>query len=430
MTSVEFTSDAVRNTKFRDKMRGYHPDEVDAFLERTAVAIEQLQNRLADVTERALRAEVALESNSEADESIRRTLTLAQRTAELAVKEANADAERIRAEAIAAAERDRAEADETCTRLVSEATARAESLRADADEAFAAASAAAATVMADAEREAEERRRATDEAISDAERDSAERIAAAQREADEAWAAKAETARRELEADVSTLSAQRSELRAQVEALGTYLAQQRSRVLEVLMSATAEFEASLTPAAEPALVAAALAAERSPEPAAEAVATAIGDEAPATATDDDLESEGRAVPREESAPAPFWSPWNPVTPPARDPDLPAPTAVDLGISNEDAVEPDGPAAVWFPAAVSEATSQAEVVEAAETTEPATDDPVSTPGDPPAGEEPSELGAPSTLLFTLEDEMRREAEQEDGPAADAKPRKTLLGRRRG
>jgi len=32
MSTVEFTSDVVRKKKFRDKLRGYHPEEVDAFI--------------------------------------------------------------------------------------------------------------------------------------------------------------------------------------------------------------------------------------------------------------------------------------------------------------------------------------------------------------------------------------------------------------
>src|SRR6266851_10222957 len=109
MSTVEFTADVVRKTKFRDKMRGYHPEEVDAFVERTATALDVLQSRLAEVTERAMKAEAALESNSETDESIRRTLTLAQRTAEMAVTEAKDEADAIRAEATAESERLRLE---------------------------------------------------------------------------------------------------------------------------------------------------------------------------------------------------------------------------------------------------------------------------------------------------------------------------------
>src|SRR5258708_22326238 len=121
MSTVEFTSDVVRKTKFRDKMRGYHPEEVDAFLERAATALDVLQTRLAEVTERAMKAEAALESNSETDESIRRTLTLAQRTAEMAVAEAKEEAEHIRGDAATDAGRPPAAAGEASGRGRAEA---------------------------------------------------------------------------------------------------------------------------------------------------------------------------------------------------------------------------------------------------------------------------------------------------------------------
>ncbi len=100
MTNVEFTSEAIRSAKFKEKLRGYPPEEVDAFLERCATALEQLTDRpRRDDFACALRAEAALAGNSEADESVRRTLVLAQRTAEMAVREANDEATQIRAAA-------------------------------------------------------------------------------------------------------------------------------------------------------------------------------------------------------------------------------------------------------------------------------------------------------------------------------------------
>ena len=92
MTNVEFTSDVMRSATFREKIKGYNPEDVHALMERSAAAIDQLTARLAEATAWAAKAEAALASNSEADESVRRTLVLAQRTAEMAVREANDEA--------------------------------------------------------------------------------------------------------------------------------------------------------------------------------------------------------------------------------------------------------------------------------------------------------------------------------------------------
>src|SRR5580692_10810840 len=114
MSYVDFTSESVRGARFREKLKGYNQEEVDAFMERAAVALDQLTARLAETMARALKAEAALAGNTETDESVRRTLVLAQRTAEMAVREANDEATQIRAAA-------RTEADRIVTEVKAEA---------------------------------------------------------------------------------------------------------------------------------------------------------------------------------------------------------------------------------------------------------------------------------------------------------------------
>lgn len=114
----------IREVEFRERLRGYHPDDVDEFLERLAAGVETMQDMLREATERASRLEqerahaptqqdvVAPEAPvSPADDSIKRTLALAQRTADLAVSESRQEAARIVSaaeeaaqEAVAAAE--------------------------------------------------------------------------------------------------------------------------------------------------------------------------------------------------------------------------------------------------------------------------------------------------------------------------------------
>ena len=110
---MDVTPQVINEVEFHQKMRGYDPDEVDDFLERVAVAVEQLQDRIRQLEQRAVAAErraaetasrakdapppvAASKPANEAEETeaIRRTLVLAQRTADAAVKEAEDEAKR------------------------------------------------------------------------------------------------------------------------------------------------------------------------------------------------------------------------------------------------------------------------------------------------------------------------------------------------
>lgn len=104
----------VREATFREKLRGYHPADVDGFLDQVAFAFDELESRLRDAQERIGRAAGEAAVAVADDETVRRTLTLAQRTAELAITEAErqaaamvesarAEAEALVAEAEAAA---------------------------------------------------------------------------------------------------------------------------------------------------------------------------------------------------------------------------------------------------------------------------------------------------------------------------------------
>lgn len=92
---MDVTSKTLREVEFREKMRGYHPEDVDQFLEQAAEAFEALQDRVRQAVERAQRAEAAAADAGGSDETLRRTLVLAQRTADLAVQEAREQAARI-----------------------------------------------------------------------------------------------------------------------------------------------------------------------------------------------------------------------------------------------------------------------------------------------------------------------------------------------
>lgn len=95
----ERPSDRIRTAQFREKLRGYHPDDVDGFLEQLALLVSDLESRLADATARLEEAQKRTTVASVNEQTVRRTLVLAQRTAELAVTEAQSRAAAIVAEA-------------------------------------------------------------------------------------------------------------------------------------------------------------------------------------------------------------------------------------------------------------------------------------------------------------------------------------------
>lgn len=118
---MDVAPETIREIEFREKRRGYSQDEVDEFLERVAAGVEILQERLRQVTERALRAEQQAREVFDGDDALRRTLGLAQRTADLAVQEAHDQAARIMEAAEAQAASIAEEALEQARRLAEEA---------------------------------------------------------------------------------------------------------------------------------------------------------------------------------------------------------------------------------------------------------------------------------------------------------------------
>jgi DivIVA domain-containing protein len=120
---MEVSPKTFREVEFREKMRGYHPEDVDQFLEQMAAGVEVLQDRLRQAVERAQRAEQVASEAGSSDETLRRTLVLAQRTADLAVQEAREQAARILAAAEQQAQGLVADAEERARRLHGEALA-------------------------------------------------------------------------------------------------------------------------------------------------------------------------------------------------------------------------------------------------------------------------------------------------------------------
>ena len=108
-TPRPITPESVRAVQFREKLRGYHPDDVDAFVAAVAEAVESLEQRARLAESKLAEVESRASAAVEAEDSLRRTLVLAQRTADLAIQEAREEAERVRA--ATRAEREAADAE-------------------------------------------------------------------------------------------------------------------------------------------------------------------------------------------------------------------------------------------------------------------------------------------------------------------------------
>ncbi len=125
---MDLTPDVLAGIEFRRKGRGYDTEDVDAFRQQVMTGAGEMQARLREATSkldeaetRARDAEERARTNAEGDETIQRTLLLAQRTADSAVAEAEETAARKVAEAEETAARKVAEAEAEADRLLTEA---------------------------------------------------------------------------------------------------------------------------------------------------------------------------------------------------------------------------------------------------------------------------------------------------------------------
>jgi DivIVA domain-containing protein len=99
---VPLTPEDVRSRRFKTSFRGYDEEEVDTFLDEVEVELTRLLGDTSSLRQRLEAAQSAPPPQpvaSEAEEMLRRTLLLAQRTADETVAAAQAEAERLVAEA-------------------------------------------------------------------------------------------------------------------------------------------------------------------------------------------------------------------------------------------------------------------------------------------------------------------------------------------
>lgn len=90
---MALTPEEIEQHTFRERFRGYDPDEVDAFLDRVVGALRAAERE----RDAALAArDEAQQQTGESETLLRDTLVNAQRTAEQTLADARADADRIR----------------------------------------------------------------------------------------------------------------------------------------------------------------------------------------------------------------------------------------------------------------------------------------------------------------------------------------------
>lgn len=89
----------IEQKTFRVALRGYAEEEVDQFLDEIVIAIREYERQLRDANERVAVLEEQLEANRETEDRIKKTLVIAQRTADQVVQEARGEAQQLLIEA-------------------------------------------------------------------------------------------------------------------------------------------------------------------------------------------------------------------------------------------------------------------------------------------------------------------------------------------
>jgi len=132
MDASQSALDSLRTVEFRETLKGYHRDDVDEYLEKAAVEAEGLQEQLRQSNERLRKAaetiaqlETDLAAKPEvqqvvaapvepaiADDTLQRTLVLAQRFVDETKADAEAEAARLVADAEAQARKVQAESEQ------------------------------------------------------------------------------------------------------------------------------------------------------------------------------------------------------------------------------------------------------------------------------------------------------------------------------
>lgn len=141
MASSQSALDSLRTVEFRETLKGYHRDDVDEYLEKAAVEAEGLQEQLRQASERLRQAgerisqlesaeprpapaAAAAADAGQMDETLQRTLLLAQKFVDETKADAEARASKLVAEAEAHARSVRSAAESNVAQITAESERR------------------------------------------------------------------------------------------------------------------------------------------------------------------------------------------------------------------------------------------------------------------------------------------------------------------
>ena len=139
MDASQSALDSLRTVEFRETLKGYHRDDVDEYLEKAAVEAEGLQEqlrqsgeRLRQAAERISQLETALEQQpapqpaepAVPDDTLQRTLVLAQQFVDQTKADAEAEAARTIADAESSARKMTEQAQAQASQIASESEQR------------------------------------------------------------------------------------------------------------------------------------------------------------------------------------------------------------------------------------------------------------------------------------------------------------------
>ena len=96
---MDVTPHDLRNAELREAFRGYRPDEVEELLERAALTLERMHERIRLLNERIGQVEQEASNGREMESVLRQTLLLAQRTADETITSAHEKARQLVEEA-------------------------------------------------------------------------------------------------------------------------------------------------------------------------------------------------------------------------------------------------------------------------------------------------------------------------------------------
>ncbi len=133
VTGMESPTQRLSEVQFRQARNGYETGDVDAYVDRVNAALGQLQNQVRELRHRLHDAEGRAASSGETEDTLRRTLVLAQRTADAAIAEARSESEAILSEASGRVDQMMRDAEFDAERRVREAESQATLLRAEAE---------------------------------------------------------------------------------------------------------------------------------------------------------------------------------------------------------------------------------------------------------------------------------------------------------